>query len=261
MEGVGPATVRRVSAELGLDSPDSALLSLQRFLDGEGRLPAAAQAEAAELRQALAECAASDQRPPAEQVERLHPFCALVFPNRYDNAAARLSDLDQLSASAAAYGNRSRFLAELTLDPPGKTSDRAGPPHLDDDWLTLSTIHSAKGLEWGAVHVIHAADGNIPSDMAIRNEAGLAEEMRLMYVALTRAKDELTVHAPLRFHVNRFGHDDRHLYAQVSRFLDPVRSMFDEQASAAAPCEHQPLELDGAGVTDTVDALLASLWD
>lgn len=261
LEGVGPATVRRLSEELGFASPDAAPLALGRFLDGVGRFPAAAEAEVLELREAMGHCVASEHRPPAEQVERLKPFCALVFPNRYDNAAARLSDLDQLSASAAAYGTRSRFLAELTLDPPGKTSDRAGPPHLDDDWLTLSTIHSAKGLEWSAVHVIHAADGNIPSDMAIRNEAGLAEEMRLMYVALTRPKDELTVHAPLRFHVNRFGHDDRHLFAQVSRFLDPVRSMFDERASAAAPSDQAAPGLDGSGVAETVDSLLSSLWE
>ena len=261
MEGIGPATVRRLAEELELESAENAPLSLARFIDGIGKVPAAAKAEADELRAAFADCIDDADFPPAQQVERLKPFCAMVFPNRYDNSTARLSDIDQLAASAAAYGSRNRFLTELTLDPPGKTSDQAGPPHLDDDWLTLSTIHSAKGGEWRAVHVIHAADGNIPSDMALGDQAGMAEELRLMYVALTRAKDELTVHAPLRFHVNRFGQDDRHVLAQVSRFLDPVRDLFDEGASQAQPSDDSIIELDTVGVADEVDTLLASLWD
>ncbi len=283
MEGIGPATVRRLVDELGIDDVDAATsaatdsqplaeaagppetsTALSRFIAGDGKVPAAASAEADELRAAFADCLsgnANDEVPPADQVNRLKPFCSLVFPNRYDNASARLSDIDQLAASARAYGSRHRFLTELTLDPPGKTSEQAGPPHLDDDWLTLSTIHSAKGGEWRAVHLIHAADGNMPSDMALGDQAGMAEELRLMYVALTRAKDELTVHAPLRFHVNRHGRDDRHVLAQPSRFLDPVRELFDESASSAQPSDETVIELDGVGVTDEVDTLLASLWD
>lgn len=283
MEGIGPATVRRLIDELGVDEPDAdnetppadhpqrraddapeTTTALGRFIAGTGKVPAAAKAEADELRAAFADClsgSANEEVSPADQVNRLKPFCSMVFPNRYDNSSARLSDIDQLAASARAYGSRHRFLAELTLDPPGKTSEQAGPPHLDDDWLTLSTIHSAKGGEWRAVHLIHAADGNIPSDMALGDQAGMAEELRLMYVALTRAKDELTVHAPLRFHVNRHGRDDRHVLAQPSRFLDPVRELFDESASAAQPTVETVIELDGVGVTDEVDTLLASLWD
>ena len=268
MEGIGPATVRRLVDELGIDADPAAdggePQALARFVAGVGKVPAAARAEADELRAAFADClgsSADTEMVPAEQVDRLKPFCAMVFPSRYDNASARLSDIDQLAASARAYGSRQRFLAELTLDPPGKTSEQAGPPHLDDDWLTLSTIHSAKGGEWRAVHLIHAADGNLPSDMALGDQAGMAEELRLMYVALTRAKDELTVHAPLRFHVNRYGSDDRHVMAQPSRFLDPVRNLFDEGASRAQPSIETVIELDGVGVTDEVDTLLASLWD
>ena len=198
---------------------------------------------------------------PAEQVDRLKVFCALVFPNRYDDAAARVADIDQLAATAAAYHSRSRFLTELTLDPPGKTSDQAGPPHLDDDWLTLSTIHSAKGLEWRSVHLLHAADGNLPSEMALGDEHGLAEELRLMYVALTRAKDELTVNFPLRFHVNRHANDDRHVYAQLSRFIDPVRELFDEVSAPPAVDLWADVDLATVGVADEVDTLLAALWD
>lgn len=256
MEGVGPATVRRLETELGItDQHDDALA---RFVDGAGRTPSAAEQQVSELRTAFADCLG--ELTPSEQVDRLKTFCSLVFPTRYDNAAARLADIDQLAAGAAQYTTRSRFLTELVLDPPSKTSDQAGPPFLDDDWLTLSTIHSAKGLEWRGVHLLHAADGNMPSEMSLGDETGLAEELRLMYVALTRAKDELTVHFPLRFHVNRHATDDRHVYAQMSRFLEPVRELFDEPVVDLAEAD-PVLELATVGIADEVDAGLAALWD
>ena len=259
LEGVGPATVRRLDAELGIGEPD--VDALHRFVDGEGRLPTAAAAQGDELRAALADCLAHHEHAPAAEIERLRRFCELVFPANYDNAAARLADIEQLAATASGYANRSRFLVELTLDPPGRSSDRAGPPHLDDDWLTLSTIHSAKGLEWYAVHVIHAADGNIPSEMALGDEVGLAEELRLAYVALTRARDELTVNVPLRFHVNKRAVDDRHVYAQVSRFIEPVRELFDEPAAARIDQDSTSVVELRVGVADEVDTALAALWD
>ncbi len=264
MEGVGPATVRRLCEELGIgEGGDNDGDPLLRFVAGTGKVPGQARDAADELRAAFAECRGDGETgpSPADQVDRLTGFCRLVFPNRYDNAAARLADIDQLSATASAYRSRSRFLTELTLDPPARTGDRAGEPHLDDDWLTLSTIHSAKGAEWRGVHVLHAADGNIPSDMALGDPDGLAEELRLLYVALTRARDELTVHVPLRFHVNRHGLDDRHLYAQMSRFLEPVRDRFDEGTSRATETDAEIIDLNGVGVADEVDTLLASLWD
>ena len=257
MEGVGPATVRRLCDELGVENEDDDALA--RFIDGAGKMPSAANEQATELRGALAVC--MDDLPPTEQVDRLKTWCALVFPNRYDDPAARVADIDQLAATAAAYTTRSRFLTELTLDPPSKTSDQAGPPHLDDDWLTLSTIHSSKGLEWRSVQLLHAADGNMPSEMALGDEHGLAEELRLMYVALTRAKDELTVNFPLRFHVNRYATDDHHVYAQLSRFIDPVRELFDEETAPREIDLRDTAMLSTVGVADEVDTLLASLWD
>ncbi|MFT7597832.1 MAG: DNA helicase-2/ATP-dependent DNA helicase PcrA [Acidimicrobiales bacterium] len=267
LEGVGPATVRKIVDELGLvngASPDAVPSptndgALARFIDGIGKTPGQAATQVAELRAALGDCSGDDM-PPAEQVDRLKPFCALVFPSNYENAAARLADIEQLAATAGAYGSRSRFLTELTLDPPSKSSDRAGPPHLDDDWLTLSTIHSAKGMEWRTVHLLHAADGNLPSDMAIGDNDGLAEELRLLYVALTRAKDELTVTFPLRYHVNRYATDDRHLYAQLSRFLEPMRTSFDEIATSEGR-EDAVLDLTNVGIADEVDTALHALWD
>ena len=256
LEGVGPSTVRRLDAELGITDPSQDALA--RFVDGAGTTPTAADTQVTELRLALHACGGA--LGPAEQVDRLKRFCATVFPNRYDNAEARLADIDQLAAGAARYDDRSRFLTELVLDPPSKTSERAGPPHLDDDWLTLSTIHSAKGLEWRAVHLIHAADGNLPSEMALGDETGLAEELRLLYVALTRAGDELTVHFPLRYHVNRHATDDRHVFAQLSRFLEPARQLFDQHS----PVRTEPdrvTSLAAVGIRDEVDLGLAALWE
>jgi len=258
LEGVGPATRRRLHGELGLDDEPAAALS--RFLAGDLGLPAPARQAAGELRAAWSDCSTLELGP-ADAIDRLTPFCVLTFPGRYADAPARLADLVQLARSAPAGISRSRFLTELTLDPPERTGDRAGPPHLDDDYLVLSTIHSAKGCEWRAVHLIGAADGNLPSDMALGDRDGLAEERRLTYVALTRARDHLTVTFPLRFHVHRHGRDDRHHLAQLSRFLQPQRHLFDEIADhhedgptgATLPRAEVPAAAQ-------VDALLQDLW-
>src|SRR6202023_199166 len=121
--------------------------------------------------------------------------------------------------AAGVCGTRSRFVAELTLDPPRSTGDLAGPPSVDDDWLVLSTVHSAKGGEWDVVHVLHAADGMFPSDMACGDPDGIEEERRLMYVAVTRARDVLEINVPLRYYHRRHGRSDDHSYGQLSRFL------------------------------------------
>ena len=121
---------------------------------------------------------------------------------------------------AGAHKTRGAFLADLAVDPPASTSDLAGPPHLDDDWLVLSTIHSAKGGEWQSVYVIHASDGNIPSDMALGEPGGVDEERRLLYVAMTRARDTLTITYPQRFYHRRgTAGTTRTRWAQPSRFL------------------------------------------
>jgi DNA helicase-2/ATP-dependent DNA helicase PcrA len=111
------------------------------------------------------------------------------------------------------------FVAQVTLDPPASTGDYAKPPHIDEDYVTLSTVHSAKGLEWPSVHVIHAVDGAFPSDMALSTDIGLEEEQRLFYVAVTRARDELAIYAPLRMPHHRRARDDKHSYAPESRFF------------------------------------------
>ena len=263
MDGVGPATVRRLIDELGIDDTGAADAGddpVTRFVNGAAKFPGAAKPQAELLRVAFEDIGSHDI-PPAEQIDRLRTFCASVFPSKYENFAARLADIEQLAASAGAYLSRSRFLTEVTLDPPERTGDRAGPPHLDDDWLTVSTIHSAKGMEWKHVYLLHAADGNIPSDMAIGDKDGLAEELRLLYVAMTRAKDELTISVPLRFHVNRHAHDDRHLYAQMSRFIEPIKDLFEQGTAGMNEEADPPAMIDGVGIADEVDTMLHSLWE
>lgn len=256
LDGVGPATARRLAEELRITKPASNALA--RFVDGIGRFPSSADEAVTELRSALADCV-GDQLDPGTEVDRLTGFCRLVFPSRYTNGASRLADIDRLATAARGYSSRSRFLTEISLDPPSRIGEVV-PPSKDDEWLTLSTIHSAKGCEWRAVHLLHAADGNIPSEMAAGDARGLAEELRLLYVAVTRARTELTVSFPHRFHVNRFTTDDRHVYARLSRFLDPVRHLFEETVELQpTDDENGAVPLAPIGVAEQVDALLHSL--
>jgi DNA helicase-2/ATP-dependent DNA helicase PcrA len=154
----------------------------------------------------------------------------------YDDARLRLADLEQLEQLAAAAPSRERFLSELTLDPPAATGAEAGSPHLDEDYLILSTIHSAKGQEWDSVYLLSAADGCIPSDLATGTPAEIEEERRLMYVAMTRAKNFLAVVHPLRFFIrqqHRLG--DRHVFTPRTRFIpDAIVARFER----FAPAEH-----------------------
>jgi DNA helicase-2/ATP-dependent DNA helicase PcrA len=143
------------------------------------------------------------------QLERMH-----------DDATVRKLDVDQLVRLATGYASRERFLTELTLDPPQSTSDQSGVPHLDEDYLILSTIHSAKGQEWKSVHVLNVVDGCIPSDMATGSTEEIEEERRLLYVAMTRAREHLHLLVPQRFYVTQqAGGGDRHMYASRTRFI------------------------------------------
>jgi len=148
----------------------------------------------------------------APHLERLH-----------DDFQVRALDLDQLVALSGGHANRESFLAEITLDPPEATSDRAGPPLLDEDYVILSTIHSSKGQEWKSVHVLNVVDGCIPSDMATGNQDDIEEERRLLYVAMTRARENLHLIVPNRFFIKQQSSmGDRHVYAARSRFVTPV---------------------------------------
>src|SRR5207248_4139698 len=128
------------------------------------------------------------------------------------------------------YRTREQFLTDLTLDPPSATSDEAGAPLLDEDYLILSTIHSAKGQEWKSVFVLNAVDGCIPSDLATGNADEIEEERRLLYVAMTRAKDQLDVIVPQRFYTqNQANRGDRYVHALRTRFIPTSVAKYFEQ--------------------------------
>ena len=138
----------------------------------------------------------------------------------YDGVETREADLEQLEQISGRYPTRERFLTELTLDPPSAAGDLAGDPLLDEDYLILSTVHSAKGQEWDAVYVLNVADGNFPSEFATGKPEMIEEERRLLYVAMTRAKQSLHLIAPLRYHVTQQRRDgDKHVYGARSRFM------------------------------------------
>ena len=138
----------------------------------------------------------------------------------HEDAETRRADLIQLEQIAGGYPSRERFLTELTLDPPDATSDQAGVPLLDEDYLILSTIHSAKGQEWKSVYVLNVVDGCMPSDLGAGTSAELEEERRLLYVAMTRAKDDLHLIVPQRFFTHgQHAQGDRHVYASRTRFI------------------------------------------
>ena len=227
IDGVGPGIARRVVT--ALDAADG---DLRRVVEA-GVVAGRVADDVAGLADAITAAAAGTGAGP-----RLDRLVQWLDPHldRFGDGAARRADLARLVELAGDSTSIEQFLTELTLDPPASTSDLAGPPHLDDDVLTLSTIHSAKGGEWDIVHLLHAADGNIPSDMATGDPEQIEEERRLLYVAATRARDQLHVHVPLRFHHHRGRFDDAHSLGQRSRFLTPaVVAAMDETAAPPTP--------------------------
>ncbi|RWH84218.1 MAG: ATP-dependent helicase [Mesorhizobium sp.] len=160
----------------------------------------------------------------------------------HEDATTRRADILQLEQIASVYASRERFLTELTLDPPDATSDEAGPPHRDEDYLILSTIHSAKGQEWKNVFVLNTVDGCIPIDLAVGSKEDIDEERRLLYVAMTRAKDGLHLVMPQRFFVHgQAARGDRHVYASRTRFIPAsILSAFEQTSWASVQAKDDP---------------------
>jgi DNA helicase II / ATP-dependent DNA helicase PcrA len=179
----------------------------------------------------------------------------------HEDAAIRQADLVQLEQIASGSPSRERFLTELTLDPPDATSDQAGVPRLDEDYLILSTIHSAKGQEWKATFVLNAVDGCIPSDLGTGTTAELEEERRLLYVAMTRAKDHLHLIVPQRFFVHgQNTKGDRHVYASRTRFIPgPLLQLFDCVAWPVVTLARNGNSEPGRGRID-VGARMRGMW-
>ena len=266
-EGIGPVHARRVLAALTQDdgpadgwqqaikaapvrSRRALAATLGRLSDAAGD-PAAGPAQTAPVQTAPAQTVAG-------QAAAILVILDPLIRARYPDAAVRISDLQRLADAAAAQPSLSDVVAELTLDPPVSASDLAGPPRLDEDYLTISTIHAAKGLEWPIVHLPHLVDGAIPSDMALGDPGGLAEEHRLFYVAITRARDHLYLYAPQRLHYHRRGRDDRHGFGQLTRFLHPEAVAACDSATAAPLTPVLPAV---GSLATRIDAALGSLWD
>jgi len=254
LPGVGPRQARAALEHLGQHQFDfTALLSF--------RAPVAAAADWPGLCTLLLQLHAHPGAC-AAQVGLVRAWYAPHLERLYEDATTRRGDLEQLEQIAAAYPSRERFLTELTLDPPAATGDEAGVPHLDDDYLNLSTIHSAKGQEWDIVYVLNVVDGCIPSDMASGSAAQIEEERRLLYVAMTRARDDLYLLQPQRFFAreqHRFG--DRHVYGPHSRFLpDSILHHFERRTYGRARPADAPDTCDATTSVD-VGARLRAMWD
>jgi len=224
LAGIGPKTAARIVDNVAGAPPGCALLAEQPVPEGARD----AWLEFAALIEALG-------RQPAVWPAAFETVCRWYeaqMERLYDDAAIRQGDIAQLAQIAATYPNRERFLTELTLDPPSATSGECGVPLRDEDYLILSTIHSAKGQEWSAVTLLNAVDGCIPSDLATGSAAEIEEERRLLYVAMTRARDHLDIVVPQRFYVSQqAAGGDRHVYGVRSRFVTNAMLPRFEQAT------------------------------
>jgi DNA helicase-2/ATP-dependent DNA helicase PcrA len=252
LPGIGPGSAARAFEHLEANAFDFAAL-------GRWRPPPAAAPDWVRVVELLAGIGPGegDWTP---QVGRVKDWYRPHLERIYEEWPVRLGDLDALEQIAAKFLTREQFLTELSLDPPQATGDLAGPPLLDEDFLVLSTIHSAKGQEWSSVYILNVADGNFPSEFSTGKPALIEEERRLLYVAMTRAKSDLHLVAPLRYWVPqqpRYG--GRHVYGARSRFLtDRVMARFEARVHAT------PEAVGGAGARpgETIDVAsrMRGMW-
>ncbi len=219
--GIGPA-----NAKQALDHLQSSGFAVKSLADYGA--PAASLLEWRKFC-ALIEKLADPQTPWPGQLGLVREWYKPQLERIYDAAWTRMGDLEQLEQLSGQHASRERFLSELTLDPPVLTGDRSGSPSKDEDYVILSTIHSAKGQEWDVVYVLNVADGNFPSEFSTGKPELIEEERRLLYVAMTRARNELHLCAPLRYAVTQQAKaGDAHVYGAKSRFMtDRVLGCFE----------------------------------
>src|SRR4051812_4390312 len=251
--GVGAATATRLlEAMAEASDPHQALQCFEA--------PAQAKEEWTQLAALFAKLNDPELAWPAD-MELAKSWSLPQLERMHEDAQVRKLDVEQLTRLAAGYGSRERFLTELTLDPPDATSDQSGPPLRDEDYLILSTIHSAKGQEWKSVHVLNCVDGCIPSDMATGTTEELEEERRLLYVAMTRAKEYLHLLVPQRFYVTQqSGGGDRHMYAGRTRFIAEGMVPHFEQVTWPEAIAVRPGELKPQAPVLQVRARARSMW-
>ncbi|MFT5414820.1 MAG: DNA helicase-2/ATP-dependent DNA helicase PcrA [Gammaproteobacteria bacterium] len=228
VDGIGPATARKACDHLAANNLDFASMS---SLSG---VPAGTQAQWAMIANLMQSLSVSSW---PGQLEQIVTWYQPHLERIYDHAFPREGDLEQLLQLSNDYSSRRSFLTELTLDPPSGSGDLAGPPHIDEDYLVLSTVHSAKGQEWDTVYVQHFSDGTFPNEFAAGDNKKLEEERRLAYVAMTRAKNRLVLVNPFKYFIpEQAKYGDRHVYGSKSRFLtDPVLATIDQAHWSSRP--------------------------
>ena len=254
MAGVGPTTAQRV-----LDRMAEASDPVRALAD----IPAPARVAATDWSAFVDTVVAlygGSAGWPAE-IARARTWYEPHLERMHEDAATRQADLSQLEQIAGGYPSRERFLTELTLDPPDATSDEAGVPMQDEDYLILSTIHSAKGQEWKSVFVLNVVDGCIPSDLGTGTTAEIEEERRLLYVAMTRAKDDLHLIVPQRFFTHgQHAQGDRHVYAARTRFIPNALLALFEAASWPVVAAGAVARGGTQGVRVDVGAKMREMW-
>ncbi|MDQ6771275.1 MAG: ATP-dependent helicase [Gemmatimonadota bacterium] len=253
LPGIGDATARAA-----IDSMIAAAWESNAF----GRYSPPPRAKAAHaalvtLLDGLRSGPVQDEAQVAADIARVRQLYDNILRERYDRVEPRLADLDQLQIIAAGYPDRATFLSALALEPPQATQDLpGGSTREDNDCLILSTAHSAKGKEWDAVFVIWAVDGWFPSARCLNSEEETEEERRLMYVALTRARNYLSVTYPLNAYSSRRGAD--YSLDQLCRFID--RGVRDNMQRVALASDNTPAKEDALPRQPALDlrALLRS---
>jgi DNA helicase-2/ATP-dependent DNA helicase PcrA len=261
LPGVGPATAARLlDAVVARATPGDTVSALAAFA------PPPRTLEDWQPFVALMSSVCSLSSPWPAEFELIRRWYEPHLERNHEDAAFRHADLLQMESIATTYASRERFLTELTLDPPDATSGESGVPLLDEDYLILSTIHSAKGQEWRNVFVLNGVDGCIPSDLGTGSDAEIDEERRLLYVAMTRAKEDLHIVVPQRFYVHNQTHlGDRHVWASRTRFIPAHLTPLFE--AYAWPRVREPVAPSAAGLAAAaqakleIAAKLKRMWD
>ncbi len=252
LPGIGPTTADRCLKVFEASGFDWSVLS-------QYQMPPAASEDWSALLGMLEDLKATDEW--HGQIGRVRQWYEPHLQRIYDAAAVRAADIEQLERIAGQYTSREQFVTELTLDPPQVTGDLAGPPLLDEDYLILSTVHSAKGQEWDSVYVLNVADGNFPNEHAAGRPDLIEEERRLLYVAMTRAKRHLHLIAPLKYYITQQSRTgDAHVYGARSRFMtEKLMQCFESKGWPEAPGGVRETAAHSARID--VAAALRKMWD
>jgi DNA helicase-2/ATP-dependent DNA helicase PcrA len=253
LPGMGPANARHALEHF--EAAGGAFAALQDF-----KPPAAAAAGWRKLVELLTTLGSPERAWPG-QVHLVRDWYKPHLERLYEHVHTRIGDLDQLELLSGQYASRERFLTELTLDPPNATSDLAGQPVLDEDYLILSTIHSAKGMEWDTVYLLNVVDGSFPSEFSTGKAELIEEERRLLYVAMTRARNDLLLLVPLKFYLtNQPKNSAAHVYGGRSRFMtEKVLKCFEAVAFQGSSLAQDTLA-DGTASALDVGARLKEMW-